>query len=96
MNIGQAIQKCRKLRKYNQAELAEKSGISVSHLCLIEKNNREPSLASVQSIANALEIPLTILILLASENEEISEFDMSHVDTLKKNIESLISDAGLQ
>ena len=73
MNLGQAIKRCRKLRGLNQAELAEKSNISVSYLSLLERDKRDPTFSTIESIANALNVPVSILIFLGTSGEEIDE-----------------------
>ena len=73
MDVGSAIKLCREKRKMSQKDLAEKSGVSVSHLCLIEKSKREASLSTLESLADALNIPASIIILVATEKEELKE-----------------------
>lgn len=80
MNLGRAIKLCRTQRELTQAELAERTSLSVSYLSLIEKNKRNPSISTVTTIASALRVPLNVLIFLASDasertilGEEVSE-----------------------
>lgn len=91
MDIGGTIKQCRNVRKITQTQLADSAGISVSHLCLLEKNKREPSLAAFQTIANSLDIPLSVLVFLASEKEKVVELDAKHIDALTKNIIELMT-----
>ncbi len=93
MNIGSALKKCRKLRGLTQEKLAEATSLSIAHICLIEKNKREPSLNVLESISNALRIPLSILIFLASENGDIKELKIKYIKSLSKNIMDLIKNA---
>ncbi|MBF0135417.1 MAG: helix-turn-helix transcriptional regulator [Magnetococcales bacterium] len=90
MDIGGTIRQCRHVRKMTLVQLANSTGISVSHLCLLEKNKREPSLTSITAIANSLGIPLSVLVFLASEKKEIGDLDAKHIDALTKNIISLM------
>lgn len=92
MNFGATIRQCRKLRKMTQAQLAKDAGLSVSHLCLLEKDKREPSIGAVESIATALKIPMSILVFLASEQEKISELNIEHINKLKALIKELTKD----
>lgn len=77
-------------KKTTLAQLSESSGISVSHLCLLEKNKREPSLGAVNAIAKALGLPLSVLVFLAAHNEEIPELNVTHIEALSKNIMDLM------
>ena len=54
MNIGEKIKNLRKERKISQKRLAELSGISGSFLCDIEKGRTNPSIVTLQKIANNL------------------------------------------
>ena len=73
MNLGKAIKLCRTQKNLKQADLAEKASLSVSYLSLIESGKRDPSFSTIENIALALEIPLSILIFLAGENKEFEE-----------------------
>lgn len=96
MNLGKAILMCRKKRGYTQAKLADLAHISVSHLCLLEKDKRDPSLSAVSSISNALKIPVTVLVLLASQYEEIIELSENQIEDLSRSIMEIIDGAGKQ
>lgn len=72
MNLGRAIALCRKQRSLNQAELAKRAGMSVSYLSLLERNERkDPTLSTVQNLAEALQVPTGILFFLAAEDAEL-------------------------
>lgn len=90
MDLGRTIKQCRKVKKLTLAQLSESSGISVPHLCLLEKNKREPSLGTVEAIAKALGVPLSVLVFLAAQNEEIPELSVPHIEALSKKIMDLM------
>ena len=92
MDIGSAVKRCRTLKQLTQAELAKRANISVSHLCLLEQNKREPSVSSLDSISKALNMPLSVLMLIASEGDDISEISSENVNKLSDVIYELISD----
>jgi transcriptional regulator with XRE-family HTH domain len=52
--IGQRIRKFRKARSLSQEQLAEKTGVSVTHMSHIETGNTKLSLPVLVSIAEAL------------------------------------------
>lgn len=72
MNIGKSIKLCRQQKDWNQTDLAKKSNISVSYLSLLERNERDPNLSTLQNIANALGLPLSVLMFLSAEDNELS------------------------
>jgi transcriptional regulator with XRE-family HTH domain len=73
MNIGKAIKLCRIQKSMRQSELASKSRLSVSYLSLIEQGKRDPNISVLESIANGLDVPLSILVFLATDNSEIKK-----------------------
>ena len=54
--IGQRIRKIRKARGLSQENLAEKVGISTTHMSHIETGNTKMSLSTFAEIASALEV----------------------------------------
>ena len=54
--IGQRIRKVRKAHKLSQETLAEKIGISVTHMSHIETGNTKLSLPVLVDLASALEV----------------------------------------
>ena len=96
MNLGKAIRMCRKKRGFTQAKLADLAKISVSHLCLLEKDKRDPSLSAVNSISGALNIPVSVLVLLGSQHNEIKELSENQIDELSRNIMGIMDGADRQ
>lgn len=72
MNIGRAIRLCRIQKGISQSELAERANISVSYLSLLERGKRDPNFSTVESISSALNIPLSILVFLSSDEDELT------------------------
>lgn len=96
MNLGKAIQMCRKKRGLTQARLASLAKISVSHLSLLESEDRDPSLSAVSSISEALKIPVSILMLLASQYEDIKELSEKQIEELTRSIMGIMDGASKQ
>ncbi len=61
--LGDRITNIRKERNMKQYELAEKAGLANSTVCDIEKGRLSPSLKTLQKIAEALDVPITIFFL---------------------------------
>lgn len=72
MNFGKAVKLCRSQRGYSQEELARRADISVSYLSLLERNERDPALSTVEQIAKGLGVPLSILAFLGTDSEELT------------------------
>lgn len=90
MNFGETVRACRKLRGVSQTNLALQAEISVSHLCLLEKNKRDPSLSTVSAISSALGIPLGVLMFLAASPEDVTDLSESQIENLSSGILGLI------
>lgn len=90
MNLGKAIKLCRTQRGLNQSELANIAGISVSYLSLLERGKRDPTISTTEGIANALKVPLSILVFLAANNTEKSELGSELCEKLSYVALSLI------
>lgn len=58
MNIGKKIKKYRKEKGLTQLDLATKSNMSRSYLADVENNRYNPSVDTIKSIANALDVPM--------------------------------------
>lgn len=71
MQIGKTIRLCRSKKGWTQAELSKRAGITVPHLSMLENDLRDPSMDAMKALANAFNIPLNVLIFLASESEEL-------------------------
>ena len=81
-NIGDSIKLCRTRRGLTQGQLAEAAGLSTSYLSLIEQGKRKPNLDILDDIAEALAVPLNILILLASDKSELENLDKRFAEKL--------------
>lgn len=72
MDIGRAIKLCRSQKGWTLRDLAKRTGIAVSHLSMIERNQRDASMTAMQVIAKAFGMPLNVLIFLAAEPQELT------------------------
>lgn len=75
MNIGRAIKLCRQQKGINQSSLASAADISVSYLSLLERNERDPNLSKLESICDALGVPISVLMFLSAEENDLSGLD---------------------
>ena len=67
MNLGKAIQLCRNRRGLSLEKLAQRVGCSISYLSMLENSKRDPTLSTVEKIANGLRVPVEILFFLGSD-----------------------------
>ena len=71
MEVGKTIRLCRARKGWTQAELSKRTGITVPHLSMMEHDLRDPSMDSMRALANAFDLPLNVLVFLASEPKEL-------------------------
>lgn len=94
INIGIAIKNIRKEKKLLLKDVANKCGISSSMLSQIEKGNANPSLNTIKTIANILEVPL-FKFFIDSESEHNDIFILKRenrkIITAKNIVYELIS-----
>ena len=86
MNLGKAIKLCRIQRNMNQSDLAKLANTSISHISLLEHNKRSPIFSTLCDVATALNVPVFILILLASNRNEIEKLDKGLIEKLSYEI----------
>ena len=60
--FGEELQKARKTAGLTQEQLAEKAGLHVTYISLLERNRRSPTLDSLFRICKALGISASSLI----------------------------------
>lgn len=92
MKIGKTIKMCRTLKNMNQNKLAERAKISDSYLSLIEQDKRDPNLSVIENIADALDIPISILIFLAAEKDDLKGISDTLAEKLSHTALKLIGD----
>ena len=89
MDIGGLIQRLRKRRGIKQVDLSAQSGIQQGYLSQIENNHREPSLETLGSICDVLQIPVPILFFLSTEDSDIPKNRKDIYRFVKPAIEAL-------
>lgn len=77
--IGQKIRKYRKAKGLSQEELAERIGISVTHMSHIETGNTKLSLPVFVDVARALEVQTDDLICEESSGRSAAEGELAEI-----------------
>ncbi|MEK8129055.1 XRE family transcriptional regulator [Paenibacillus filicis] len=81
MDIGSNIRAIRKRKKITIAQICEETGLSQGFLSQVETNKTSPSIATLESIAQALRVPLAYLLLKKEERMQIVRKDERKVTT---------------
>ena len=76
-DFAKAFRVIRAAHGLQQLELAQRIGISASQLSLIEKGKRQPSLKVIGNLGSATGVPRSLIMLLASDPNEVSDKDVA-------------------
>jgi len=90
MNYGKAIKVARNVRGFSQKELAKKVGLAPSYISKIEAGERMPTTETLEVISDAVEIPMYLMVLMASENKEMKGLPPKMVSKLGENLLNLV------
>ena len=71
MNYGKALRIARAIAGVEQKHLANAAGLNASHISLIEKGLRKPSIRAVGKLCRALNIPEPLFNMLAAESDDL-------------------------
>ena len=91
MDIGRAIKLCRSQKRWTLRELSKRTGIAVSHLSMIERNERDASMSAMQVLATAFAMPLNVLIFLAADPKELTGISNELKEKLSRAALELLS-----
>jgi transcriptional regulator with XRE-family HTH domain len=75
MNYGKALRISRAVAGLGQNELASAAGLDASHISLIEKGTRKPSVRAIAKLCRALRIPEPLFNMLAAESGDLQGID---------------------
>ena len=75
MNIGKTLKLCRSAKDLSLETVAARAGISTSYLSRLENDKREPTLTLISKVAEALEVPVPVIVFLASDDRELKGMD---------------------
>lgn len=71
MNYGKALRISRAIAGVEQRELAAAAGLNASHISLIERGARKPSVRAISKLCGALQIPEPLFNMLATESSDL-------------------------
>lgn len=83
--LGKRIQSIRRLKGFTQQELGDRTEIHYKHIGEIERGRQNPSLASVQKIAEGLDVELIDLFLF----EHATASRKKNIEKINKILKSL-------
>ena len=90
MDIGTAIKTIRKQRELSQKDLSNTIGLSVNSISQIELNMAFPHKKNINKICNALQIPVSFLLLFSISDEDIPEEKRVTFNYLNESLKNLL------
>ena len=90
MEYGKGIRIARAIAGIPQKQLAKLSGLDASHISLIEKGKRQPSLDALEKLSKALNVPQDLLILLAAEPIDLKSRAPGEIHRVAEFLASLL------
>lgn len=75
MDIGSNIRSTRKSKNLSIGQICERTGLSQGFMSQVENNKTSPSISTLNSIAEALQVPLAFLLLKKDERMHIIRKD---------------------
>jgi transcriptional regulator with XRE-family HTH domain len=91
MKLGEAIKEVRGERELTQKDLAKRVGITQSHLSQLESGNKEPSLSTLERIAEELDLSVPMLVVLAMDEEDVRPGRKDVYDRFYPKLKSLLN-----
>ena len=92
LNVGEKLRAIRSQQNFSLRVLAEKSGVSINALSLIEKGKSSPSVSTLQRLAIALDVPIADFFSAESEKQDVvitKKTNRSKLKAGKVNVEIL-------
>lgn len=75
-NLGRVIRLLRQRRGFTLAELGELCKLSGTYISAIERGTKQNfTFSTISKIAEALDLPLPILLIMASTDDELNELE---------------------
>ena len=95
MNYGKAIRIVRSSRGLSQAQLGERMGTDASHISRIEAGQRGVSLKTLEACAKALQIPVFLLALVASNPDDLKGLPADLVRNIAASLLQILADMAI-
>jgi len=89
MNYERAIKTIRSIRGLSQQDLAKRMEVDEAFLSRLGKRN-SPSSRTLEKVASALEVPMYLLVLLASDEDDLSSMAKETADALGQQLIELL------
>jgi len=90
MNYGKALKIARAINGLQQADIAQRAKLDPSYVCMLEKGKRKPSVATIERLSRALQIPTHLFSLLATEKDDLKKADAEEITRVGESLARLL------
>lgn len=90
MDYGKALRVIRLSKRLSQVNLAKKMNVDASYISRIEAHKRIPTIETLELASEKLSVPLYLVILLASEKEDLKGVSPEVTQMISKNLLDLL------
>jgi XRE family transcriptional regulator, master regulator for biofilm formation len=90
MDYGKGIRVARAVAGIRQKQLAKLSGLDASHISLIEKGKRRPSLETLEKLSKALNVPQDLLLLLAAGPNDLKSRTPGEIQRAAESLATML------
>ena len=91
-SILQALKRKRLEKKIKQVEVSRKIGVTQTFLSLVENGKKEPRLAHLRKYAEAIDVPIEIIVWESITEDKVPEHKKEVFRTLKPAMDELIKE----
>jgi transcriptional regulator with XRE-family HTH domain len=71
MNYATGLRRARRKSGLSQRKLAKKAGFDASYITMIEAGRRIPSIEGIERLAEAMEMPVSLLLLSCADQADL-------------------------
>lgn len=93
MDYGRAIRIARNVKDLSQKDLAKLTGVSGNYISMIESGKRVPSVDMLGAMAKAMDVPVYLLALIGSDQEDLRGIPFGDAQALANELLEMVSSA---
>ncbi len=91
MDYAKGLQHARTKVGISQGQLARRANLDPSYVAHIEAGRRKPSLDVLESLSNALGLPMPVLMLYSAEEADLKGISVEQASSVSEMLSTLLS-----
>lgn len=90
MNYARGLRWAREKARLSKAQLAARAGLDASYITHLEAGRKVPSLEALESLAHAVQIPVSVIMLSSSERQDLEGVSARNARELAEHLVGLL------